>query len=89
MAEDSSSQKVDSNLVAEIVSSYVRNNSVAIDQLGGLIATVHQTLSGLGTNAPAPAGADEKLAPGLLEPPPRSARVTASRALRGGKRLTG
>jgi len=65
MAEDSSSQKVDSNLVAEIVSSYVRNNSVAIDQLGGLIATVHQTLSGLGTNAPAPAGADEKLAPAV------------------------
>ena len=65
MAEDSSSQKVDSNLVAEIVSSYVRNNSVAIDQLGGLIATVHQTLSGLGTNAPAPADADEKLAPAV------------------------
>jgi len=65
MAEDGSSPKVDSNLVAEIVSSYVRKNSVAIDQLGGLIATVHQTLSGLGTNAPAPVGAEEKLAPAV------------------------
>ena len=65
MAEDSSSQTVDSNLVAEIVSSYVRKNSVAIDQLGGLIATVHQTLSGLGTNAPAPVGAKQKLAPAV------------------------
>ena len=65
MTEDGSSQKVDSNLVAEIVSSYVRKNSVAIDQLGGLIATVHQTLSGLGTNAPAPVGAEEKLAPAV------------------------
>ena len=65
MAEDGSSPKVDSNLVAEIVSSYVRKNSVAIDQLGGLIATVHQTLSGLGTNAPAPVGAKQKLAPAV------------------------
>ena len=65
MAEDGSSPKVDSNLVAEIVSSYVRRNSVAIDQLGGLIATVHQTLSGLGTNAPAPVGAKQKLAPAV------------------------
>ena len=50
MAEDSSSQKVDPNLVAEIVNSYVGKNSGAVDQLGGLIATVHQTLSELGTN---------------------------------------
>jgi predicted transcriptional regulator len=40
MAEGSISQKVDPNLVAEIVSSYVGNNGFAIDGLGGLIAIV-------------------------------------------------
>jgi predicted transcriptional regulator len=54
MADDSSAQKVDPSLIAEIVSSYVAQNSIAIDQVAGLIATVHRTLSGLGTNAPAP-----------------------------------
>ena len=54
MAEESTVQKVDPSLVAEIVSSYVAQNSIAIDQVAGLIATVHRTLSGLGTNAPAP-----------------------------------
>jgi predicted transcriptional regulator len=54
MADDSSGQKVDPSLVAEIVSSYVAQNSIGVDQLAGLIATVHRTLSGLGTNAPAP-----------------------------------
>ena len=54
MADDSSAQKVDPSLVAEIVSSYVAQNSIAVDQLAGLIATVHRTLSGLGKNAPAP-----------------------------------
>jgi len=55
MADDSSAQKVDPNLVAEIVRSYVGQNSIGVDQIGGLIATVHRTLSGLGTNAPVPA----------------------------------
>ncbi|HEV2100950.1 MAG TPA: MucR family transcriptional regulator [Stellaceae bacterium] len=54
MADDSSGRKVDTGLVAEIVSSYVGKNPVGIDQIGSLIATVHHTLSGLGTNAPAP-----------------------------------
>ena len=54
MADDSSAQKVDPGLVAEIVSSYVAQNSIGIDQLAGLIAMVHRTLSGLGTNAPTP-----------------------------------
>jgi len=54
MADDSSAQKVDLSLVAEIVSSYVGQNSIGVDQLAGLIATVHRTLSGLGTNATAP-----------------------------------
>jgi predicted transcriptional regulator len=54
MTEDSSLQNVDPHLVAEIVHGYVAKNTVAVDQLGGLIATVHQTLSGLGTNTTAP-----------------------------------
>jgi predicted transcriptional regulator len=54
MADDSGAQKVDPRLVAEIVSSYVAQNSIGVDQLAGLIATVHRTLSGLGTNAPTP-----------------------------------
>ena len=53
-SDDSSAQKVDPSLVAEIVSSYVGHNSIAIDQLAGLIATVHRTLSGLGQSAPEP-----------------------------------
>ena len=52
MADDSSAPKVDPRLVAEIVRSYVGHNSTDVDQIGGLIATVHRTLSGLGTNAP-------------------------------------
>jgi predicted transcriptional regulator len=55
MADDSSAQKVDPSLVVEIVSSYVAQNSIAVDQLAGLIATVHRTLSGLGQSAPEPA----------------------------------
>jgi predicted transcriptional regulator len=54
MVDDSSAQKVDPSLVAEIVSSYVAQNSIAVDQLAGLIATVHRTLNGLGQNAPEP-----------------------------------
>jgi predicted transcriptional regulator len=65
MAEDSSSQNVDPHLVAEIVRGYVARNSIAVDQLGGLIATVHQTLSGLGTNTTAPALAPAKSAPAV------------------------
>jgi predicted transcriptional regulator len=63
MAEDSTLQKVDPNLVADIVSSYVGKNIVAIDQLGGLIATVHQTLRGLSTSTSAPP--EEKLTPAV------------------------
>jgi len=65
MSEDSSSQNVDPHLVAEIVRSYVAKNGVAVDQLGGLIVTVHQTLSGLDTNTTAPTLAPEKLAPAV------------------------
>jgi len=61
MADDSSAQKVDASVVAEIVSSYVAKNSVGLDQVPGLIATVHRTLSGLGESTLTPA-------PGTLEP---------------------
>jgi predicted transcriptional regulator len=54
MTDDSSAPKVDPILVAEIVRSYVAQNSIGVDQIAGLIATVHRALSGLGTNAPAP-----------------------------------
>ncbi len=65
MAKDSSSLNIDLNLVAEIVSSYVANNSITAEQLGKLITNVHQTLSGLGTNAAALASEPEKLAPAV------------------------
>jgi predicted transcriptional regulator len=54
MVDDHGEQKVDPGLVAEIVRGYVANNTVAVDQIGELIATVQRTLSSLGTNAPAP-----------------------------------
>lgn len=53
MADDSSAQKVDPSQVAEIVRSYVAQNNIGVDQVAGLIATVHRTLSGLGTGVPA------------------------------------
>jgi predicted transcriptional regulator len=51
MADDSSAQKVNPSLVAEIVCSYVAQNSVGVDQVAGLIATVHRSLSSLGESA--------------------------------------
>jgi predicted transcriptional regulator len=53
MAEDKTAQKVDLKSVTAIVSSYVAKNGVAVDQVAGVIAMVHRTLSGLGENAPA------------------------------------
>src|SRR5271168_4429699 len=53
MGDHSSAQRVAPGVVAEIVSSYVAKNSVGLDQVAGLIATVHRTLSGLGASAPA------------------------------------
>lgn len=57
MADESTAQMVDLSLVAEIVRSYVARNSVGVDQVAGLIATVHRSLSGLGQSAPASAPA--------------------------------
>jgi predicted transcriptional regulator len=55
MSDQSTAQKVDPNLVAQIVRSYVAQNSIGVDQVGGLIVMVHRSLSDLGNNTPAPA----------------------------------
>jgi predicted transcriptional regulator len=55
MADADSTHKADPMLVAEIVRSYVAKNSIAVDQIGPLISTVHRTLSGLGGGEPDPA----------------------------------
>jgi predicted transcriptional regulator len=55
MAEESTTQAVDPSLVARIVRSYVAQNTIDIDQLEGLISTVHRALSGLGKSAARPA----------------------------------
>ena len=65
MADDNSVPRVDPSLVAEIVRSYAAKNSIAIAQIGEVIATVYQTLSGLGTNTPAPAPVAERLTPAV------------------------
>ena len=65
MVEESSTEKVNPRLVAEIVSRYVGKNSIAVDQIGPLIATVHHTLSSLATNAAASPAPEEKLTPAV------------------------
>ena len=65
MAEDNSTEKVNPRLVAEIVSSYVGKTSVAVDQIGPLIATVHHALRSLGANAAASPATEEKLTPAV------------------------
>jgi predicted transcriptional regulator len=57
MVKESTPQAVDLSLVARIVRSYVAQNTIGIDQLAGLIAEVHRSLSGLGQSAPASAPA--------------------------------
>ena len=52
MAGAAGGQKIDPSLIAQIVRSYVVKNRVAIDQIGDLIASVYQTLSGLGKSPP-------------------------------------
>jgi predicted transcriptional regulator len=54
LADGESAPKVDPGLVAEIVRSYVANNSIPAAQLGELIATVHRSLSRLGEERPSP-----------------------------------
>jgi predicted transcriptional regulator len=57
MADESTARMVDLSLVVEIVRSYVAQNSIGVDQVAGLIETVHRSLSGLGQGAPASAPA--------------------------------
>src|SRR5205823_2876239 len=54
MVKESTPQAVDRSLGARIVRSYVVQNTIGVDQLAGLISTVHRSLSGLGKSAPAP-----------------------------------
>ena len=55
MAGGSTAQEAELILVVQIVRSYVARNSIGVDQVAVLIATVHRSLSGLGKSAPAPA----------------------------------
>jgi predicted transcriptional regulator len=57
----------DSNttLVAEIVSAYVSNNSVAVADLSRIIGDVHAAVQRLVTNEPLPPPADVKLVPAV------------------------
>jgi predicted transcriptional regulator len=57
MAQAGCAQKIDANLVAEIVRSYVAKNSVAVDRLEDLIATMQRVLGSLGESklGPCPA----------------------------------
>lgn len=57
MADEHTAQMVDLDLVAEIVRSYVAQNSIGVDQVAGLIATVHRSLSSLVQSVPASAAA--------------------------------
>jgi predicted transcriptional regulator len=44
--------KIDRQLVATIVSSYVKHNGIAANDVPAVIASVHQSLSGLGMASP-------------------------------------
>src|ERR1700736_4610550 len=52
MPDEPASSSVNRQLATTIVAAYVRQNQIGFDQLGTLISTVHQALSGLGTRAP-------------------------------------
>jgi predicted transcriptional regulator len=65
MANDNSVPSVDPSLVAEIARSYAAKNRIAVDQIGNVIAAVHQALSGLSASTPAPAPAAERLTPAV------------------------
>jgi predicted transcriptional regulator len=48
MADEPPAASLDRELTANIVAAYVRRNQIGSDQLGTLISSVHQALSGLG-----------------------------------------
>src|SRR5438045_2942503 len=51
MADEPPSPILNRELTSTIVAAYVRQNKIRSDQLGALISTVHQALSGLGKPA--------------------------------------
>lgn len=51
MPDEPASSSVNRQLATTIVAAYVRQNQIGFDQLGTLISTVHQALSGLGKPA--------------------------------------
>jgi len=51
MSEELPPVSISRELTANIVAAYVRRNQIGSDQLGTLISTVHQALSGLGKPA--------------------------------------
>ena len=51
MPDEPASSSVNRILATTIVAAYVRQNQIGFDQLGTLISTVHQALSGLGKPA--------------------------------------
>jgi predicted transcriptional regulator len=51
MPEEPPSSTLDRELTSTIVAAYVRQNQITSAQLGALISTVHQALSGLGKPA--------------------------------------
>jgi predicted transcriptional regulator len=51
MADEPPAASLDRELTTNIVAAYVRRNQIGSDQLGTLISTVHQALSGLGKPA--------------------------------------
>jgi len=58
----------DQRRTSQIVAAYVRRNPIPTDQIGGLITSVHSTLSGLGNE--------------VVEEPPRVPAVTVRRSVR-------
>ena len=56
MADEPPSPILNRELTSRIVAAYVRQNQIGSDQLGTLISTVHQALSGLGKPAAETAG---------------------------------
>jgi predicted transcriptional regulator len=48
MPEEAPSASINRELAAKIAAAYVRQNQIGSDQLGELISTVHQAISGLG-----------------------------------------
>jgi predicted transcriptional regulator len=56
MSDEQPSISVDRELTAEIVAAYVRRNPTTADQLGTLIAMVHQAIAGLGKPPGEPTG---------------------------------